>query len=63
MDTQLGGKAKKNACVYFVMDRRGGKERLHFFCHETLLCKPNKRFVTGMSVWDILFLHKLWITS
>lgn len=31
MDTQLGGKAKKNACMHFVMGRRGGKERLHFF--------------------------------
>lgn len=63
MDTQLGGKAKKNACMYFVMGRREGKGESSLFCHETLLYKPNKCFVTGMSVWDILFPHKLWITS
>lgn len=34
MDTQLGGKAKKNACMYFVMGRKGGKERLHFFARK-----------------------------
>lgn len=28
MDTQLGGNAKKNACVHFVVGRRGGETSL-----------------------------------